>query len=181
MIRDLLYIVKPSVVQGFDWYTIYWRSSPCKQGKDSDFASRVFSGKETDASAGAYRWSHVVRMRKNTIHINTMKTVCFQDRNEWTPFRRLSANEKSLRRGREKGYPCGCSPLSRRVSLLPVRRILRCFCRAEGISRRSRAALRRCRTGNAGGIRARARRFSSLQWPARIPGWDSWWRRASGT
>ena len=37
--------MKPFVAQGFDWYTIYWRGSPCKQGKRSGFTAD-FRGKK---------------------------------------------------------------------------------------------------------------------------------------
>ena len=51
--------MKPFVAQGFDWYTIYWRGSPCKQGKRSGFTAD-FRGKKRIGqrlNARRYVWS----------------------------------------------------------------------------------------------------------------------------
>ena len=168
--------MKPFVAQGFDWYTIYWRGSPCKQGKRSGFTAD-FRGKKRIGqrlNARRYVWSE----RGKGSSRGEPRSILFdayRNAPESVPHHSKPVGKEG---GRGKGYPGRVFP-ALRVSLPPARRIL-ILCGAGRISRKSRAARRRCRTGSAGGIQVRARRFSSLQWPARIPGWDSWWRRGSG-
>lgn len=168
--------MKPFVAQGFDWYTIYWRGSPCKQGKRSGFTAD-FRGKKRIGqrlNARRYVWSE----RGKGASRGEPRSILFdayRNAPESVPHHSEPVGKEG---GRGKGNLGGCSPLSEFPFPRPAASSI--LCGAGRISRKSRAARRRCRTGSAGGIQVRARRFSSLQWPARIPGWDSWWRRGSG-
>ena len=167
--------MKPFVAQGFDWYTIYWRGSPCKQGKRSGFTADFRGKKRIGQRLNARRYvcsergkgSSRGEPRSFLMRIGTPRSQFPTIRNQL---------EKKEAGGKDNLG--GCSPLSEFPFPRPAASSI--LCGAGRISRKSRAARRRCRTGSAGGIQVRARRFSSLQWPARIPGWDSWWRRGSG-
>ena len=112
--------MKPFVAQGFDWYTIYWRGSPCKQGKRSGFTAD-FRGKKRIGqrlNARRYvcseRWKGSSRGEPRSILFDA-----YRNAPESVPHHSEPVGKEG---GRGKGYPGRVFP-ALRVSLPPARRI----------------------------------------------------------